>query len=247
MNVKGQIALVTGASRGIGYGIAEALVKSGAIVIGTATTEEGAARIQEQLSAHGQAVGMVLNVRSDEACQQVFQAIVAQFGAPTILVNNAGITRDNLFLRMKEEEWSEVIDTHLNALFRLCKLAIKPMIKAHYGRIINISSAAAAMGNPGQANYAAAKAGMCGFSRALALEVASRQITVNVVAPGFIGTDMTLNLTEAQQTAMLDMIPAGHVGTPADIAQAVLFLASKEAGYITGQVLHVNGGMYFGN
>jgi 3-oxoacyl-[acyl-carrier protein] reductase len=241
---KDKIVLVTGASRGIGRGIAEAFAKQGAIVIGTATSDKGAEQIQNYLQQIGQGEGLVLDVTDKTKCQETFAKIEASYGAPQILVNNAGITRDNLFLRMKEDEWDSVIATNLDAIFHLSKLAVKPMLKARFGRIINISSVVAATGNPGQANYAAAKAGMIGFSKSLAQEIASRNITVNVVAPGFIDTDMTAQFTESQRAALIDQIPANRIGLPADIAHAVLFLASDQASYITGQTLHVNGGMY---
>lgn len=243
---KDQIVLVTGASRGIGAAILDHFANHGAIAIGTATTEAGAQKITERLQhSNHQGCGMILDVTHAEQRAAVFNDIANQYGnAPQILVNNAGITRDNLFLRMKEEEWDEVINTHLNALFHMCKLAVKPMLKARYGRIINISSISGVMGNPGQVNYAAAKAGMIGFTKSLAMEIASRNITVNVIAPGFIETDMTGYLQEAQQQELLKRIPAERMGTPADIANAALFLASPQSGYITGQTLHVNGGMF---
>ncbi len=244
MRFKNKVVLVTGATRGIGHAIAELFVKEEAIVIGTATTIEGATKIEQALSSLGHIHGIALDVTCASACAKVMAEITEKWGSPEILVNNAGITRDNLFLRMTEAEWFDVMNTHLNALYYLCKLAVKPMLKARMGRIINISSVVAATGNPGQTNYVAAKAGVVGFSKALALELASRHITVNVVAPGFIGTEMTSKLTQAQQEAILSQIPQGHMGTAEDIAQAVLFLASKEAAYITGQTLHVNGGMY---
>lgn len=243
MRFQQKIVLITGASRGIGKAIAEAFAAEGAIVIGTATSETGATTISQNL---GLGQGMVLDVTNPVQCLQVFSAIETNYGSPEILINNAGITRDNLFLRMKEQEWSQVIDTHLNGLYHLCKLAVKPMLKARQGRIINIGSASGSMGNPGQVNYAAAKAGMIGFSKALALEIASRNITVNVVAPGLIDTNMIAELTAEQRQKLVDQIPAGRVGAPADVAQAVLFLASSQASYITGQTLHVNGGLYLG-
>jgi 3-oxoacyl-[acyl-carrier protein] reductase len=244
MNFSNQVVWITGASRGIGRAIAEAFAAESTTVIGTATTEQGAAVISDYLA--GQGIGVVLDVQDAEQCKIVFHKIVAEYGAPHILVNNAGTTRDNLFLRMKNDEWNQVIDVHLNALFRLCKLALKPMLKAHYGRIINISSVVASTGNPGQVNYAAAKSGMIGFSKALALEVASRNITVNVVAPGYIQTAMTAELNAQQQKNLAEKIPMARVGTPEEIAYAVLFLANEKAAYITGQTIHVNGGLYCG-
>lgn len=243
--LQNQIALVTGASRGIGHAIALALAKQGATVAGTATTQEGANKITAQfaelkLPGHG----FVLNVADQNSIEQALAAIKTQCGVPTILVNNAGITRDNLMLRMKDDEWNAVIDTNLTAVFHLTKRCLRDMLKARGGRIINISSIVGATGNPGQANYSAAKAGLIGFSKALAIEVASREITVNVVAPGFIETDMTNALTAEQKSALLSKIPSNRLGQPADIAEAVVFLASPRASYITGQTLHVNGGMY---
>lgn len=245
---EGQIALVTGASRGIGKSIAMNLAAQGAKVIGTATTEVGAQNITQFLAqstdiAHsGQ--GEVLNVTQANACEDMIEKIVTTFGGIDILVNNAGITQDQLAMRMKEEEWSSVIDTNLSAVFRLSKAVLRPMMKAKSGRIIHITSIVGHSGNPGQANYAAAKAGVAGMSRALAREIGSRGITVNCVAPGFIDTDMTRSLSEDQQNALKSNIPLGRLGTPEDIAQAVVFLASKHAGYITGTTLHVNGGLY---
>lgn len=245
LNFTDQIVLVTGASRGIGAAIADSFARLGATVIGTGTTEVGALAISQRFAQHGWlGQGMCLDVNDSEQRQAVFEAICSQYAAPTVLINNAGITRDNLFLRMKNDEWQEVIDTNLNAVFHLSKLAIKPMLKARYGRIVNISSVVGSMGNPGQTNYVAAKAGMIGFSKALALEVASRNITVNAIAPGFIDTDMTQKLTEQQCTELKARIPADRLGTPQDIAHAALFLASKSSSYITGQTLHVNGGMF---
>ena len=243
--LQNQIALVTGASRGIGQAIALDLAKQGATVIGTATTAEGAEKItqlfaQNKLSGKG----LVLNVTDATSVETALQDIKTQFGAPTILINNAGITKDNLMLRMKDEEWDAVINTNLNAIFRLTKLCLKDMLKARFGRIINISSVVGATGNPGQANYCAAKAGVIGFSKSLAQEVASRGITVNIVAPGFIETDMTNVLNEQQKTALLAKIPSDRLGQPADIAYACSFLAGPQADYITGQTLHINGGMY---
>lgn len=245
MTLTGQIVLITGASRGIGAAIAQHFATAGALVIGTATTAAGAAAISKNLSHFATpGRGMCLDVTDTAACQHVFDLIVSESGAPTILINNAGITRDNLFLRMKESEWHDVINANLNALYYLTKLAIKPMLKARFGRIINITSVVGVTGNPGQVNYVAAKAGMIGFTKALALEIAARNITVNAIAPGFIETDMTKDLSEAQQIDLKTRIPAQRLGSPADIANAALFLASLESNYITGQTLHVNGGMY---
>lgn len=240
-----QIVLVTGASRGIGSGIAEQFGLSGATVIGTATTQEGADRITEYFKTKqikGQ--GMVLNVTVPDSVESLLTNIKTQYGAVSVLINNAAITQDNLFLRMKEEEWLSVIETNLNAVYRISKAFLKDMLKARFGRIITIGSVVGSMGNPGQANYCAAKAGVIGFSKALALEVGSRNITVNTVAPGFVTTDMTNALTEEQREAIFKQIPMQKLGTIDDIANAVLFLASESAGYITGQTLHVNGGMY---
>lgn len=243
--LQGQIALVTGASRGLGRAIALELGAQGATVIGTATTPEGAADIQKALDAAGiSGRGVVLNVTDAAACEAVLGEIDSQFGGVSVLVNNAGITRDNLAMRMKDEEWDAVIDTNLKAVFRLSKLVMRGMMKARYGRIINITSVVGEAGNPGQANYAAAKAGVAGMSRALAQELGSRNITVNCVAPGFIDTDMTRDLPEAQRDALLGKIPLGRLGRPEEIAAAVAFLASPRAGYITGSTLNVNGGMY---
>ena len=233
------IALVTGATRGLGAAIAEALKAQGMVVIGTATTQQGADKIR----AAGMQ-GVVLNVTDGEACQAVVDGIVKEYGALHILVNNAGITRDMLAMRLKDEDWDAVVDTNLKAVFRLSRAAIKPMMKQRQGRIINITSVVGASGNPGQANYAAAKAGVAGMTRALARELGSRGITVNCVAPGFIDTDMTAKLEENQQQALLAQIPLGRLGKPDDVAHAVAFLASPQAGYITGQELHVNGGMF---
>ena len=245
MSLQGKVALVTGASRGIGQAIALELGRQGAIVIGTATSASGAERIAATLQEHGiSGTGMELNVTSAESVEAVLGAIAEQFGAPAILVNNAGITRDNLMLRMKDDEWFDVIDTNLNSLYRLSKGVLRGMTKARFGRIINIGSVVGAMGNAGQANYAAAKAGVAGMGRALARELGSRGITVNCVAPGFIATDMTSVLPEEQKKALTSQIPMGDLGKPSDIAHAVAFLASEGAGYITGHELHVNGGMY---
>ena len=240
--MQGKIALVTGASRGIGKAIAEELVAKGATVIGTATSEKGAEAISAYLGQHGK--GLVLNVTDLTSIEQILAQIKAEFGEIDILVNNAGITRDNLLMRMKEEEWSDIIDTNLTSVFHLSKAMLRSMMKKRYGRIINIGSVVGSSGNPGQTNYCAAKAGLIGFSKALAQEVASRGITVNVVAPGFIATDMTHALTDEQKQGILSQVPAGKLGEAKDIAKAVAFLASEDAGYITGTTLHVNGGLY---
>lgn len=234
-----QIALVTGATRGIGAAIGAALLARGYTVIGTATSQAGA----DTITAAGMQ-GVVLNVTDGAACQAAIDAIVQQHGALHVLVNNAGITRDMLTMRLKDEDWDAVIDTNLKAVFRLIRAAVKPMMKQRYGRIVNITSVVGASGNPGQANYAAAKAGVAGMSRAVARELGNRGITVNSVAPGFIQTEMTAKLPEAQQQALLAQIPMGSLGSPQDVAEAVVFLASPQAQYITGQELHVNGGMY---
>jgi 3-oxoacyl-[acyl-carrier protein] reductase len=239
--LNGRVALVTGASRGIGAAIAEALAAAGATVVGTATSTEGAARISAALGAGSR--GAVLDIASEESVQALFADLQKAEGAPTIIVNNAGITRDNLLLRMKAEEWEEVLATNLSGAYRVCKASLRGMMKARYGRIINIASVIGVMGNAGQANYAAAKAGIIGFSKSLAREVGSRMITVNVVAPGFIDTDMTRVLGDEQRRAMLGQIPLGRLGDVSDIAAAVTFLASDGAAYITGETLHVNGGM----
>ncbi len=245
MRLEGKIALVTGASRGIGRAIAEELGAQGAIVIGTATSDAGAQAISDAIAARGgQGVGMVLNVSSSESVAHALAAIEEHFGVPTILVNNAGITRDNLLMRMKDDEWEDVINTNLTGLYRLSKGVLRGMMKARHGRIISIGSVVGAMGNGGQTNYAAAKAGLEGFTRALAREVGSRNITVNAVAPGFIDTDMTKELPEAQREALLGQIPLGRLGQANEIAAAVAFLASDAAGYITGATIPVNGGMY---
>jgi len=240
-----KVVLITGASRGIGVAIADAFARAGAVVAGTATSEAGAEKITKAITAAGgKGAGFVLDVCDAQAVEQVFDQIKAQFGAPAILVNNAGITDDNLMLRMKPEQWDRVIDTDLTAIYRTTKGCLRAMMKARWGRIINITSVVGVTGNPGQANYAAAKAGMIGFTKSVAAEMASVGITVNAVAPGFIQTDMTGELDEKQQTAILSQIPAKKMGDASDIAHAVLFLASDEAGYITGQTLHVNGGLY---
>jgi len=245
MNLNEKVALVTGATRGIGAAIAEALGKAGATVIGTATSEAGAATISQRLAESGvNGTGMVLNVTDAESVASVIKAITEQFAAPTILVNNAGITKDNILMRMKDDEWMDVIDTNLTSVFRLAKGCVRPMTKARWGRIINISSVVGAMGNAGQSNYSASKAGVGGFTRALAKELGSRNITVNTVAPGFIDTDMTKDLPEASKEAMLTQIPLARLGAPEEIAAVVCFLAGDAAGYITGETIHVNGGMY---
>jgi 3-oxoacyl-[acyl-carrier protein] reductase len=237
------VALVTGASRGIGAAIALELAQHGLKVIGTGTTEEGAARITAALGAHD-GRGRALDVNDPKAGEALVDEIVKAYGAIHVLVNNAGITRDTLAMRMKDDEWDAVLDTNLKAVFKLSRAVIRPMMKQRYGRIINITSVVGASGNAGQANYAAAKAGVAGMTRALARELGSRNITVNCVAPGFIETDMTASLPEAQQQALLSQIPLGHLGKPADIAHAVAYLASPQASYVTGQELHVNGGMH---
>jgi 3-oxoacyl-[acyl-carrier protein] reductase len=239
-----QVALVTGASRGIGAAIAGQLAQDGFIVIGTATSDEGAARISQALAAHAGSRGATLNVNDAAASQALIDEIVKTHGGLHVLVNNAGITRDTLAMRMKDEDWDAVLDTNLKAVFRMSRAVIRPMMKQRFGRIIGITSVVGASGNPGQANYAAAKAGVAGLTRALARELGSRGITVNCVAPGFIETDMTAALAEDQQRALLGQIPLGHLGKPEDIAHAVSYLASGRAGYVTGQEIHVNGGMY---
>ncbi len=244
IRMEGQVALVTGASRGIGRAIASALAAQGLKVIGTATSDAGAAAITEALSAHAGCRGLCLNVNDAAGVDAAFDAIVKEHGALHVLVNNAGITRDTLSMRMKDEDWDAVLDTNLKAVFRTSRAAIKPMMKQRYGRIVNITSVVGASGNAGQANYAAAKAGVAGMTRSLARELGSRGITVNCVAPGFIETDMTKALSEAQTTALMSQIPLGRLGHASDIAHAVAFLASPQAGYITGTELHVNGGMY---
>jgi 3-oxoacyl-[acyl-carrier protein] reductase len=241
---KGQVALVTGASRGIGAAIALEMAKQGFQVIGTATTDEGAARITAALSAFPGCKGANLNVNDAAAGEALIDQIVKSQGGLHVLVNNAGITRDTLAMRMKDDDWDAVLDTNLKAVFRMSRAAIRPMMKQRYGRIISITSVVGASGNPGQANYAAAKAGVAGMTRALARELGSRNITVNCVAPGFIATDMTAALPEAQHQALMAQIPLGKLGLPEDIAHAVSYLASPGAGYVTGQELHVNGGMH---
>lgn len=238
-----QVALITGASRGIGQAIAIELAACGATVIGTATTESGANAITERLRQYG-GVGKVLNVTNGAACESIIDEIVKQYGRIDILVNNAGITKDQLAMRMKDDEWSDVIATNLSSVFKLSQAVLRPMMKARSGRIINITSIVGHMGNAGQTNYAAAKAGVAGMTRALAREIGSRNITVNCVAPGFIDTDMTRSLSEDQQNSLKANIPLARLGTPEDVAQAVAFLASPAAAYITGNTLHVNGGLY---
>ena len=245
MSLQGKVALVTGASRGIGKAIALELGRQGATVVGTATSESGAEKITEYFKANNiEGAGLMLDVGSDESVSTVLDAISKQFGAPLIVVNNAGITRDNLMLRMKDEEWHDVINTNLSSLYRVTKAVLRGMTKARWGRIINIGSVVGAMGNAGQVNYAAAKAGLEGFSRALAREVGSRAITVNSVAPGFIDTDMTRELPEAQREALQAQIPLGRLGQAEEIANVVSFLASDGAAYVTGATIPVNGGMY---
>ncbi len=243
--LENQVALVTGASRGIGRSIALELARQGATVIGTATSESGAAGISEYLSAEGlKGHGLVLNVNDAARCEAVIDEIVKSHGGVAVLVNNAGITQDQLAMRMKDEDWSAVMDTNLTAVFRLSRAVLRPMMKARGGRIINITSVVGSTGNPGQMNYAAAKAGVEGMTRALAAEIGSRNVTVNCVAPGFIDTDMTKVLSEEQHAALKARIPLGRLGQPEDIANAVVFLAGPQAAYITGTTLHVNGGMY---
>ena len=242
--LENKVALITGASRGIGAAIALAMAEQGALVAATATTAAGAENISQRLQAHGlKGKGFVLNLSDDASIKSLF-AELQDFGLPNILVNNAGITRDNLLLRMKAEEWDAVINTNVNEVFKLTQLCLKPMLKAQFGRIINIASVVASTGNPGQANYAAAKAGLIGFSKSLAQEVATRHITVNVLAPGFIETDMTRQLNEAQRKFLLEKIPLKRLGQAIDVARACVFLASDWADYVTGLTLHVNGGMY---
>jgi len=239
-----QIALVTGASRGIGAAIAHALARKGLRVVGTATTAGGAAAITHALAEFPGCAGRVLDVTDGSAADILINAVVEEWGGIQVLVNNAGITRDNLAMRMKDDDWDAVIDANLKGVFRMSRAVMRPMMKQRYGRIINITSVVGASGNAGQANYAAAKAGVAGMTRALARELASRQITVNCVAPGFIETDMTASLSPEQQAVLKAQIPTGHLGRPEDVAHAVVYLASPEASYVTGQELHVNGGMY---
>lgn len=244
VNFEGQVALVTGASRGIGAAIAMELAQRGLKVIGTATTDDGAARIGHTLASYAGCSGRTLDVNNLQAAEALIDAIVKEHGGLQVLVNNAGITRDNLAMRMKNEEWDAVLDTNLKAVFQMSRGVMRTMMKQRYGRIISITSVVGASGNAGQANYAAAKAGVAGMTRALARELGSRNITVNCVAPGFIETDMTASLQEEQHKALLGQIPLGKLGRPSDIAHAVAYLASPQAAYVTGQELHVNGGMF---
>ena len=240
----GQVALVTGASRGIGAAIALELAKKGFKVVGTATTDEGAGKITRTLAAYPGCAGKNLNVNDSDAGQMLVDSMIKEHGGLQVLVNNAGITRDMLGMRLKDDDWDAVIDTNLKAVFRMSRAVMRCMMKQRYGRIVNITSVVGSLGNAGQSNYAASKAGVAGMTRALARELGSRNITVNCIAPGFIETDMTANLSEEQQKTLLSQIPLGHLGKPQDIAHAVAFLASPLASYITGQELHVNGGMY---
>ena len=244
MTFEGQVALVTGASRGIGAAIAMELAKKGLKVVGTATTDGGAANITQALAAYPGCAGKNLNVNDASAAEALIDSLVKEHGGLQVLVNNAGITRDMLSMRLKDDDWDAVIDTNLKAVFRMSRAVMRTMMKQRYGRIVNITSVVGAMGNAGQANYAAAKAGVAGMTRALARELGSRNITVNCVAPGFIETDMTAGLLEDQQKSLLSQIPLGQLGKPQDVAYAVAFLASPQAAYITGQEIHVNGGMY---
>jgi 3-oxoacyl-[acyl-carrier protein] reductase len=244
MKFEGQVALVTGASRGIGAAIAMQLAQQGLKVLGTATTEEGANKISQTLGAFAGCEGRKLDVNDALASEALVESIVKEHGGLQILVNNAGITRDTLAMRMRDDDWDAVMDTNLKAVFRMSRIVMRGMMKQRYGRIISITSVVGAAGNAGQSNYAAAKAGVAGMTRTLARELGSRNITVNCVAPGFIETDMTASLSEAQQKALLGQIPLGHLGKPQDIAHAVAFLAGPQAAYITGQEIHVNGGMY---
>ncbi len=247
MSLEGKTALVTGATRGIGKAIALALAGQGAKVVGTATSVDGAESITAAFKEQGlDGLGIVMNVADSESVEAGLKQVVEHAGAPQILVNNAGITRDNLLMRMKDEDWSAVIDTNLNSVYRTTKAVLRGMAKARWGRIINISSVVAGMGNPGQFNYCAAKAGVEGMTRSLAKEMGNRGITANCVAPGFIDTDMTRKLDEPQRNAMMEVIPAGRFGAPEEVAAVVAFLASDAAGYVTGETIHVNGGMYMG-
>jgi 3-oxoacyl-[acyl-carrier protein] reductase len=244
IEMRGQVALVTGASRGIGAAIAQELAARGMKVIGTATTDDGAGKITQALAQFADCRGATLDVNDVKSAEALIDGITRQHGAVHALINNAGITRDTLAMRMKDEDWDAVLDTNLKAVFRMSRAVMRTMMKQRYGRIVSITSVVGASGNPGQANYAAAKAGVAGMTRALARELGSRGITVNCVAPGFIETDMTAALPEEQQKALLGQIPLGHLGKPADIANAVAWLASPQAGYVTGQEIHVNGGMF---
>ncbi|MFA0811468.1 3-oxoacyl-ACP reductase FabG [Microbulbifer epialgicus] len=245
ISLEGKVALVTGASRGIGAAIADMLGGQGATVVGTATSEGGAEKISARFAEKGiKGAGMVLDVTNVESIVELHSAIKSEFGVPIILVNNAGITKDNLLMRMKDDEWDSVVETNLSAVYRMTKACLRDMTKARWGRIINISSVVGSMGNAGQSNYAATKAGVAGFARSLAAEIGSRGITVNTVAPGFIDTDMTKVLPEAQREALLGKIPLGRLGQPEEIASVVAFLASDAGGYVTGETIHVNGGMY---
>ena len=244
MKFEGQIALVTGATRGIGAAIALELAKKGMKVIGTATSDEGAGKISQALAAYPGCAGKNLNVTDGVAAEAIIESIVKEYGGLHVLVNNAGITRDMLAMRLKDDDWDTVIDTNLKAVFRMSRAVMRTLMKQRYGRIINITSVVGSSGNAGQANYAAAKAGVAGMTRALARELGSRNITVNCIAPGFIETDMTAGLSQEQQKMLLAQIPLGHLGKPQDVAHAVAFVASPQASYITGQEIHVNGGMY---
>lgn len=247
MSLEGKIALVTGATRGIGKAVARALAEQGAEVVGTATSEGGAESITAEFKAAGlKGFGIVMNVAEPESIEAGLKEIAEKVGTPTILVNNAGITRDNLLMRLKDDDWTSVIETNLASVYRTSKAVLRGMAKARWGRIINISSVVAGMGNPGQANYCAAKAGVEGFTRSLAKEMSNRGITANCVAPGFIDTDMTRKLDDNQRNAMMEVIPAGRLGQPEEVAAVVAFLASDAAGYVTGETIHVNGGMYMG-
>ena len=247
MNLEGETALVTGASRGIGAAIAQKLSQAGARVVGTSTSEEGAAKIDDMIGSDGNnSRSAVLDVTSNESVTALFEMLETDAALPSILVNNAGVTRDGLLARMGEDDWDTVLDTNLKALYRTCKAAARHLMRAKRGRIVNLTSVVGIMGNAGQANYAAAKAGIIGFTRALARELAPRHITVNAVAPGFIDTDMTKGLAEKQRVALTDQIPLHRLGTADEVACAVAFLASQDAGYITGEVLHVNGGLFMG-
>ncbi|TVT34483.1 3-oxoacyl-ACP reductase FabG [Marinobacter vinifirmus] len=247
MSLEGKVALVTGATRGIGKAIAHELARQGAEVVGTATSAEGAESITEGLKSAGfKGYGIVMNVAGADSIEAGLKQLTEQSGAPQILVNNAGITRDNLLMRLKDDDWTSVLETNLSSVYRTSKAVLRGMAKARWGRIINISSVVAGMGNPGQGNYCAAKAGVEGFTRSLAKEMSNRGITANCVAPGFIDTDMTKKLDDKQRDAMLEIIPAGRLGEPEEVASVVAFLASEGAAYVTGETIHVNGGMYMG-